>query len=200
MPTHFAAAGKAKQSIVNATAGFVKGSRCHLRHNRLMLRDKNLVPLSHQHQHALALCVRVGRAFTSAEATPDVHPWEQEIVNLYDGEMKFHFQVEEKVLFPAAAQFEELTELVDELQIEHALLRRNVERARTKQFTVSDLQVFSASLSEHVHKEERQLFEALQKLLSADDLQRLGTAMQDYFATSGMPGSTCAIAPKMEQK
>ena len=27
-----------------------------------MLRDRNLIPLSHQHQHALALCVRLDRA------------------------------------------------------------------------------------------------------------------------------------------
>ena len=29
-----------------------------------MLRDKNLVPLSRQHQHALALCVRINRAYS----------------------------------------------------------------------------------------------------------------------------------------
>jgi hemerythrin-like domain-containing protein len=27
-----------------------------------MLRDKSLIPLSRQHQHALALCVRIERA------------------------------------------------------------------------------------------------------------------------------------------
>ena len=27
-----------------------------------MLRDKSLIPLSHQHQRALALCVRIDRA------------------------------------------------------------------------------------------------------------------------------------------
>jgi len=32
-----------------------------------MLRDKNLVPLSHQHQHYLALCVRLDRAIQAGE-------------------------------------------------------------------------------------------------------------------------------------
>jgi hypothetical protein len=158
-----------------------------------MLRDKNLVPLSHQHQHALTLCVKIGKAFADGQVSPDVHPWEQEIVKQFDQEISFHFGAEEKHLFPAAAQHEELVELVDELLIEHTLIRRNVEKARARQFTVTDLQVFTASLSEHVRKEERQLFETLQKLLSAEEMDRVGQAMQDYFLVSGMPGASCEI-------
>jgi hemerythrin-like domain-containing protein len=158
-----------------------------------MQRDKNLVPLSHQHQHALALCVRIGKAFEQAHATPDVHPWEQEIVRLFDDEISHHFQVEEKVLFPAAEKHEELLELVDALRIEHTLVRRAVEKARARQFTVTDLQVFAASLSEHVRKEERQLFESMQNLLTAEELNRLGTTMQQFFNASGMPGASCAL-------
>jgi hemerythrin-like domain-containing protein len=158
-----------------------------------MLRDKNLVPLSHQHQHALALCVRIGKAFAEVHDTPDVHAWEREIVQLYDAEMAFHFAAEEKHLFPAAERHQDLQQLVDELRIEHTLLRRNVERARARQFTVTDLQVFTATLSEHIRKEERQLFEELQGLLSADEITRLGAEMERFFATSGMPGASCAI-------
>lgn len=164
-----------------------------------MLRDKSLVPLSHQHQHALALCVRIGKAFAEAGETPDVHPWEQEIVRQFDEEISYHFQAEEQHLFPKAAQFEELMELVDELRIEHTLLRRNVERARARQFTVTDLQVFTASLSEHIRKEERQLFEALQNLLSGEQLASIGDSMQEYFAKSGMPGQSCAITAETHE-
>jgi hemerythrin-like domain-containing protein len=158
-----------------------------------MLRDKSLVPLSHQHQHALALCVRIGKAFADAGESPDVHPWEQEIVRHFDEEISFHFHAEEQYLFPRAAQVEELTELVDELRIEHTLLRRNVEKARARQFTVTDLQVFTASLSEHIRKEERQLFEAMQKVLSGEELASIGNLMQEYFAKSGMSAESCAI-------
>ena len=152
-----------------------------------MLRDKNLVPLSHQHQHALALCVRIGKAFADGQVSPDVHPWEQEIVRLFEEEISFHFQAEEKYLFPPAAQHEELVELVDELLIEHTLIRRSVEKARARNFTVTDLQVFTASLSEHVRKEERQLFETMQKMLSAGEMEQLGSEIERYFLSSGMP-------------
>src|SRR3954467_9614711 len=161
-----------------------------------MLRDRNLVPLSHQHQHALALCVRIGKAFAEAGETPDVHPWEAEIVKQFDEEISFHFLAEEKHLFPAASQFEELWELLDELRIEHTLLRRNVERARAKNFTVTDLQVFTASLSEHIRKEERSLFEALQRLLTPEEMDHVGTAMQEFFQSSGMLGETCSLPTK----
>jgi hemerythrin-like domain-containing protein len=161
--------------------------------NGSVLRNQNLVPLSHQHQHALALCVRIGKAFAEVHDTPDVHRWEAEIVQLYDSEIAFHFLAEEKVLFPAAEQWDELQQLVDELRIEHTLLRRNVERARARQFTVTDLQVFTATLSEHVRKEERQLFEGLQRLLSGERLSQLGAEIDKYFQSSGMPGVSCAI-------
>ena len=159
-----------------------------------MLRDPNLVPLSHQHQHALALCVRIGKAFEEVHDTPDVHRWEAEIVQLYDQEISFHFLCEEKILFPVADDFEELQQLVDELRIEHTLLRRNVERARAHHFTVTDLQVFTATLSEHIRKEERQLFEEIQHLVPVEQLQQLGIAMQRFFEETEISGRHCSIS------
>src|SRR6185369_2957484 len=155
-----------------------------------MLRDPALVPLSHQHQHALALCVRIGKAFEQSGETPDVHPWEVEIVKQFDDEISFHFLAEEKHLFPLASQFEELWQIVDELSIEHTLLRRNVERARARNFTVTDLQVFTASLSEHIRKEERQLFEALQRLLPPEQLYAAGSAIASFLEQNGAFSAT----------
>ena len=165
-----------------------------------MLRDRNLIPLSHQHQHALALCVRIGKAFEREGETADVRPWETEIVRLFDEEMAFHFKAEEQFLFKAAEKFEQLWQLLDELRIEHTLLRRAVENARGRGFRVTDLQVFTASLTEHVRKEERELFESLQRLMSASELEELGRVMEDYFQSSGMPGASCALRPEQREK
>lgn len=159
-----------------------------------MLRDPNLVPLSHQHQHALALCVRIGKAFAEVHDTPDVHHWEREIVRLFDQELTFHFTAEEKLLFKAADAFEELQQLVDELRIEHTLIRRNVASARNSQFRVTDLQVFTAMLSEHIRKEERVLFQELQRLLASEELDRLGQELNRYFQDAGAHGVSCSIS------
>ena len=146
-----------------------------------MQRDSNLVPLSHQHQHALALCVQIGKSFAEVHDTPDVHYWELEIVHLHDQELACHFAAEEKLIFPAADRFKELQQLVDELRIEHTLLRRNVENARKRQFRVTDLQVFTAMLSEHIRKEERILFHHLQHSLPEEELVHLGQELNRYF-------------------
>jgi hemerythrin-like domain-containing protein len=149
-----------------------------------MLRDPALIPLSHQHQHALALCVRIGKAFAAVHDTPDVHAWELEIVQLFDTEISSHFEAEEKLIFPAASHHEELLQLVDELRIEHTLIRRNVARAKARQFTVTDLQVFTATLSEHIRKEEGQLFASMQRLLSKEQIRELGSSLEQFLGSS----------------
>jgi len=68
-----------------------------------MLRDKSLIPLSHQHQRALALCVRIERASPIPEA--DLAAWEMEVARLFEQEIKIHFTAEEEVLFPPHASF-----------------------------------------------------------------------------------------------
>ena len=145
-----------------------------------MLRDKNLVPLSRQHQHALALCVRIDRAFQAGET--DCVPWQAEMWQLWQQEVAVHFAAEETLLFPAAARFPELQELVSELLDEHRTLRAAFERASKTELDSQDLRVFGTQLSVHIRKEERQLFEALQKLLGADDLSHLGDQLQSALA------------------
>ena len=156
-----------------------------------MLRDKSLIPLSHQHQHALALCVQIDRALKSGK--PELDHWQSEVERLFRDEIRYHFESEEMVLFPTAERAGSLGPLVDELRVEHGLLRKYADAAAKRALTMAELQSFVESLSAHIRKEERQLFEELQKLLSADDLVRLGSALDAYFRHSGMPGASCAI-------
>ena len=176
---------KNKLIIVLGWAGLVKRGD-----NDAMLRDKNLVPLSHQHQHALALCVRIDR--TLNHGSGELETWQAEVERQFHDEIRYHFEVEEKYLFPQALLFPELAGLVDELVREHNSLRRAFERARTRTMDSPDLQRFVVALSEHIRKEERQLFEGLQQRLSEEELRMLGTQIEDYFRNSGMPGATCA--------
>ena len=84
-----------------------------------MLRHRSLVPLSRQHQHALALCVRLKRALQNRDSKPIT--WQEEMQSIFEAEVSGHFQAEEQVLFPEAAQVPELTALVEKLRIEHAI-------------------------------------------------------------------------------
>jgi hemerythrin-like domain-containing protein len=153
-----------------------------------MQRDKALVPLSRQHQHALALCVRIDRARSSIKENLEF--WQAEIVAHFQGEVRSHFTAEELVLFPAARKFETLASLVEELSGEHTVLRKDFAQAEARTLSVEGLLAFAQRLSGHIRKEERQLFERMQELMSPEEIAAIGSALQDKLKDATQ---TCAI-------
>jgi hemerythrin-like domain-containing protein len=145
-----------------------------------MLRDRNLIPLSHQHQHALALCVRIDRAKPVPEE--DVHSWQAEIEEQFAHEIKVHFAAEENEVFPIARRFSELTALVEELLADHASLREWFSQAEARRLSAENLPIFARALSAHIRKEERELFERLQGLLTGEELEALGKRLDSALA------------------
>ncbi len=137
-----------------------------------MLRDPSLIPLSRQHQHALALCVRLERALQTGAV--DLGVWQLEARQHYANELRFHFAAEEKVLFPAALRFPELAALVEDLSGEHQRLREYFAHAGRGTATQGELETFVKLLSSHIRKEEQQLFEAVQKRMRPEELKSLG--------------------------
>ncbi len=137
-----------------------------------MLRDKNLIPLSHQHQRALALCVRIDRAQPIPEA--NLHVWQEEVAQIFEQEIRVHFTAEEEVLFRSACSFPELVRLVEELAAEHVTLRQFFAEAEARKMSAETLPDFAHQLSTHIRKEERRLFERLQQLMTASELAALG--------------------------
>jgi hemerythrin-like domain-containing protein len=156
-----------------------------------MLRDRNLIPLSRQHQHALALCVRIDRAVPIADA--DLAAWQTEIAQIFQSEIRVHFAAEELVLFPAARLFAELIPLLDELLADHAVLRESFARAETRTLSVAELSTFGQRMSAHIRKEERQLFERMQELMNPEELavmgQHLEKALKDAAQVCRLPAA-----------
>jgi hemerythrin-like domain-containing protein len=142
-----------------------------------MLRDKSLIPLSHQHQRALALCVRIDRA--QPIPVKDIESWQAEIEQHFEQEIKIHFSAEEQAVFPAARQFPELVPLVEELIADHAALCESFSQAKERIMSAESLPAFAQQLSNHIRKEERQLFERLQQLMNAKDLATLGVHLEE---------------------
>jgi iron-sulfur cluster repair protein YtfE (RIC family) len=155
-----------------------------------MIRDKNLIPLSHQHQHALALCVRIDRSLQGGGRAAE---WLDEVAAIFNSEIRYHFAAEEKVLFPACEKYEPLRPLIKHLLSEHGSLRGFFAMAANKTMDTRQLTTFHQTLSQHVRTEERQLFEQIQALMPEDEMNVVGAAMQRYFETSGMPGATCEL-------
>jgi hemerythrin-like domain-containing protein len=163
-----------------------------------MLRDQNLIPLSRQHQHALALCVRLDRAITAGEI--DLEAWQAEIQQQFENEIGTHFAAEEKELFPAAAKFPQLQLLVNELLAEHALLHDYFARAAARSLNQQSLGTFGEKLTQHIRKEERQLFEGMQKVMSPQELATLGTALGEALNNTSqactLPNEATRLRPK----
>ncbi len=147
-----------------------------------MLRDPSLVPLSRQHQHALALCVRINRAALANEI--EVKTWQAEMRQHFEKEIQYHFAAEEKYLFPAARHYPELIALVDELMGEHEQLRHYFAQSASAALDGAALRLFANTLSGHIRKEERQLFEALQKRMAAETLLTLGRQVEESLAAA----------------
>jgi hypothetical protein len=160
-----------------------------------MLRDQALVPLSHQHHNALALCVRIQRGLAPepvARWTPaSPETLQAEIEKLFEREIRYHFQAEEEVLFPVAQTIPGLTALASELVAEHALLRDYA--ARGRKLGADELRAFAELLAAHVRKEEGRLFEGLQASLAPSALAQLGERLEAWFRSSGMPGAACEL-------
>ncbi|MGA9388921.1 MAG: hemerythrin domain-containing protein [Candidatus Sulfotelmatobacter sp.] len=149
-----------------------------------MLRDKNLIPLSHQHQRGLALCVRIDRAQPIPDA--DLQSWQKEIEWLFENEIDAHFTIEEDVLFPVARRLSEvLNLLVDDLIAEHVLLRELFFQAKTRRMSAIEVRDFGQKLSAHIRKEERLLFEDMQRLMNPQELSTLGVRLE-----SALKGAT----------
>lgn len=155
-----------------------------------MLRDKNLVPLSRQHQHALALCVRIERASGIEQKRAE---WQAEIAQQFEAEIKVHFTAEERIVFPAAQAFPELNPLVEELLAEHNWLRVSFAKAESGQMSAEELIEFARKLPEHIRKEERQLFERMQELMRPEELavmgQQLDHALRSAVQVCSLPSS-----------
>ncbi|HEU5335348.1 MAG TPA: hemerythrin domain-containing protein [Terriglobales bacterium] len=141
-----------------------------------MLRDRNLIPLSHQHQHALALCVQIDRALRAG--TADVEALQAQARTMFNLEIRWHFAAEEQALFPEARNFAELQPLVEQLLGEHALLRKYFARAEARQLDADGLREFAQLLSNHIRREERELFEGCQRLFPAEKLTAVGAALE----------------------
>jgi hemerythrin-like domain-containing protein len=163
-----------------------------------MLRDKSLIPLSHQHQHALALCVRIDRA--QPIPAKNLEDWQAEIEQVFEQEITFHFAAEEAVVFPAARSFPELTPLVEELIAEHGVLRNSFSMAQGRRLSTQTLPEFGQQLSAHIRKEERQLFEPLQRLLTPPELAALGIqleyALTDATQSCVLPSDSTKLKPQ----
>jgi len=134
-----------------------------------MLRDPNLIPLSHQHQHGLALCVMTRRSLAQDSSAENIARLARAVIDRYEVELTNHFEIEEQVLFPACGPLP----LIERLVAEHRAMEGLVDRLRSAP-AAELLEGFCQLLSAHIRREESELFEEIQRSLPRDVLERAG--------------------------
>jgi hemerythrin-like domain-containing protein len=134
-----------------------------------MLRDRSLIPLSHQHRDGLSLCVLTERSLGEDSSAANVTRLARKAIDTYELELANHFEMEETILFPAVKDHP----LVPGLISEHRQLEGLIGRLREEP-TTALLREFTALLRTHIRREENELFEDIQRLLGRDLLNSLG--------------------------
>jgi hemerythrin-like domain-containing protein len=135
-----------------------------------MLRDRSLIPLSHQHHNALALCVLTSRSLGADTSETNVHKLAQRIIDRYEIEMRNHFELEEQVLFPHCPTAGDLIE-------EHRRMESMIASLRTEP-AAELIRSFITLLQTHVRKEESELFERAQRELPREKLDEIGEVLE----------------------
>jgi len=140
-------------------------------------RHPGLVPLSHDHHHALALALRCRKQALGQIKPTGVEGLRlraNEFLTLYAAELSSHFEAEEKILFPQMSlHVPESEQLIDDLLLDHETVRMASAKLEAPValgkviFDLGDL------LERHIRREERELFPLFEQhaeIIGADEI------------------------------
>ena len=141
-----------------------------------MKRHPALVPLSRQHHDGLALGVFIERGLRDGADPATAESLRGQVLDAWELELRGHFEVEERVVFPAVREAIPVPDTIDTLISEHDEIRAAIKSLETTRgdALVQELLALRQQLVRHIRTEERVLFEAVQASLSEEELVSLG--------------------------
>ena len=153
-----------------------------------MKRIEQLQPLSKEHHLSLVLAhkaIKVSKAGNEHDIADLCH----QIVDEYPTVWKIHFQIEEESifsLFNANAKertkrtqlYEDMLQLCKQLQQEHTTMNTYCQQMKSGNYAI--LGEFGRLLKQHTRTEERQLFPALESILSPNELDIIYQTSLEY--------------------
>ena len=161
-----------------------------------MKRHPGLIPLSHDHHDALVVAQGLIRGRSRAPRSDwptDRRAQANRVVAFFEQTLRSHFEIEEAQLFPAVVvHLAEEADLVAQLIEEHETMRtqiRDLERDPTTDLDVR-LPSLGRLLEAHIRREERVLFERMQREMEPAALEALGARLEGHAraAASCRPG------------
>jgi iron-sulfur cluster repair protein YtfE (RIC family) len=148
-------------------------------------RHPSLIPLSHDHHHALALAIRCRK-----QALGQLNPGNPKAMKALAEEVKKfflqnldpHFEAEEKVLFPLIHLHSRDAEpLIAELLREHERIRKTVTALEKKSELSKTLFDLGDLLDRHIRQEERALFPIFEQVVPANKAEKAGIDIKNIL-------------------
>ena len=138
-------------------------------------RHDGLMPLTHDHHHALAHVRRLRLA--ASEGPAQLLREAQEFLDFFRTDTLVHFREEEEIVFPLAVEDERATPLIGHIVMEHVRIHALVARL-SEQVAGGDVQPESATdlastLEGHVRIEEKELFPLLEQVVADEKLRAI---------------------------
>jgi hemerythrin-like domain-containing protein len=142
-------------------------------------RHETLIPLTHDHHHALAQARRLHDVSKMDDVTARRN-LANDFLNFYFGSAIRHFHEEEELFFAPLIDHPQARDLIVRAVVDHLRLHalvRTVKRQLTDGEADQDaLGEISRILTQHVRFEEKELFPLIERLIPEDQLQDLATA------------------------
>ena len=127
-------------------------------------RNEFLMPLSRDHHHGLLLCWKIRTGYRKNIETSRIQSYAHWFYTNY---LLAHFEVEEKYVFSILGRGDKL---VKRALMEHRKLRRLFEGVRQE---AKNLGLIEERLEAHIRFEERVLFNNIQDVASASELEEM---------------------------
>lgn len=151
-----------------------------------MRRHDSLIPLTHDHHHALKRARRM-RLASEAEEEERLAA-AADFLEFYGSEILTHFHEEEEEVFPLLlARPDAPTELLTRILLEHVRMHGLV-RVLRQQVEADDVQAGTLAetaelLRAHIRLEEDELFPLIERLVPDEDLHRVHLAPRERSTT-----------------
>ena len=132
-----------------------------------MKRHDGLIPLTHDHHHALAQARRLERAATGDASERLLQA--REFIRFFENDTLAHFREEEERLFPLVIDEEEAQPVLSQAMLEHVGIHRLVNGLRSSvargDISSASMTCLAQALSVHIHLEEKVLFPMIERLV-----------------------------------
>jgi iron-sulfur cluster repair protein YtfE (RIC family) len=145
-----------------------------------MKRHAALYPLSHDHHQGLILAQQLKKGAPQYKGMPSTLEGKKDYtIQFYNSELKRHFADEEEILFPYVTGKDiEIGKLISEIISEHRRMEILISELENTEKLENKMDELGWLLEKHIRKEERELFPAIEEILTEGQLSELKTKLK----------------------